>query len=67
MKTSYLVISYSLKFVTIRTATTCTKAVFNPLPDDKILDRSELKQSADASFKFDENFGKFSKRVENCR
>ena len=37
----------------------------NPLPDDKILDRSKLKQSADDNFKFDENSRKFSKRVEN--
>ena len=26
----------------------------NPLPDDKILDGSKLKQSADDNFKFDE-------------
>ena len=39
--------------------------VFNPLPDDKILNRSNLKQSADDNFKFDENSRKFSKRVEN--
>ena len=37
----------------------------NPLPDDKILDRSKLKQSADDNFKFDENSRKFFKRVEN--
>ena len=37
----------------------------NPLPDDKISDRSNLKQSADDNFKFDENSRKFSKRVEN--
>ena len=37
----------------------------NQLPDDKILDRSNLKQSADDKFKFDENSRKFSKRVEN--
>ena len=37
----------------------------NPLPDDKILDRSNLKQSADDNFKFDENSRKFSKWVEN--
>ena len=36
----------------------------NPLPDDKILDRSKLKQSADSNFKFDEN-RKFSEWVEN--
>ena len=39
--------------------------MFNPLPDDKILDRSSLKRSADDNFKFDENSRKFSKRVEN--
>ena len=41
----------------------CSERV-NPLPDDKILDRSKLKQSADNSFKFDEKSRKFSKRVE---
>ena len=34
--------------------------MFNPLPDNKILDWSKLKH-----FKFDENSRKFSKRVEN--
>ena len=38
---------------------------FNPLLDDKILDRSKLKQSADNNSKFDENSRKFSKWVEN--
>ena len=38
--------------------------LFNPLPDNKILDRSKLKQIEDI-FKFDENSRKFSKRVEN--
>ena len=37
----------------------------NPLPDDKILDRSKLKQSADDNFKFYENIMKFSEWVEN--
>ena len=37
----------------------------NPLSDDKILDRSNLKQSAEDIFKFDEISRKFSKRVEN--
>ena len=37
----------------------------NPLPDDKILDKSNLKQSADDNFKFDEKSRKFSKRVKN--
>ena len=39
--------------------------LFNPLPNDKILDSSKLKQFADDSFKFDENSRKFSKCVEN--
>ena len=38
---------------------------FNPLPDNKILERSKLKQSADDNFKFDKNSRKFSIRVEN--
>ena len=38
---------------------------FNPLPDNKILDRYNLKQSADDNFKFHENSRKFSKHVEN--
>ena len=37
----------------------------NPLPDDKILDWSKLKQFANDNFKFDENSRKFSLRVEN--
>ena len=37
----------------------------NPLPDDKILDWSKLKQSADDNFEFDVNSRKFSKLVEN--
>ena len=39
--------------------------MLNPLPDDIILNRSHLRQSADNNFKFDENSRKFSKRVEN--
>ena len=39
--------------------------MFVPLPDDKILDWSNLKQFADNNFKFYENSRKFSKRVEN--
>ena len=39
--------------------------MFNPLPDDKILDGSKFKQSADDNFKFDENSRKFFKWVEN--
>ena len=38
---------------------------FNPLPDDKILDWSKLKQSADDNFEFDGNSRKLSKLVEN--
>ena len=37
----------------------------NPLPDDKILDSSKLKQSADDNFRFDVNSRKFTKLVEN--
>ena len=37
----------------------------NPLPDNKILDGSTLRQSADKNFEFDENSRKFSKRLEN--
>ena len=44
---------------------TVSKWCINPLPDDKILDRSELKQSADDNFEFDENSRKFSEGVEN--
>ena len=39
--------------------------LLNPLPDDKILDWSKLKQSADNNFEFDVNSRKFSKLVEN--
>ena len=42
-----------------------SKSSLNPLLDDKILDRSKLKQSADHDFKFDENSKKFSQRVGN--
>ena len=38
---------------------------FNPLPDDKILDRSKLEKSTDDNFKFEENSRKFSKLLEN--
>ena len=37
----------------------------NPLPDDKIVDWSKLKQFTDDNFKFDENSRRFSKQVEN--
>ena len=36
-----------------------------PFPKQQILNSSELKQSADNNFKFDENSKKFSKWVEN--
>ena len=36
---------------------------FNQLTDDKTLDRSKLKQSADNNFTFDENSRKASKGV----
>ena len=42
-----------------------TEILLNRLPDDKILDWSKLKQSADDNFKFDVNSRKFSKLVEN--
>ena len=35
-------------------------SVFNPLPNDNILDRSKLKEFAGDKFKFDENARKFS-------
>ena len=41
----------------------CRCSLFNPLPDDNILDLSKMKQSADDNFKFDENSRMFSKRV----
>ena len=45
---------------------TITKDIsFNALQDNKILDRSKLKQSTDDNFKFDGNSRKFFKRVEN--
>ena len=42
-----------------------TQTLLNPLPDDKILDWSKLKQSAYDNFEFDVNSRKFSKLVEN--
>ena len=41
------------------------KTRFLPLPDDKILNGSNFKQSEDDNFKFDENSRKFFKQVEN--
>ena len=43
----------------------CAIVFFNPLPDDKILDSSKLKEFADNNFRFDENGRKLSKQVEN--
>ena len=40
-------------------------SILNPLPEDKILDWSKLKQSADDNSEFDVNSRKFSKPVEN--
>ena len=39
--------------------------MLNPLPDDKTLDWSKLKQSADNNFEFDVNSKNISKLVEN--
>ena len=39
--------------------------VVNPLPDEKMLDWSKLKQSADDTFEFDVNSREFSKLEEN--
>ena len=39
--------------------------MFNPFPNDKILDSSKLKGFADDNFELDDNGRKFSKRVEN--
>ena len=36
-----------------------------PFPKELILDSSKLKEFADNNFKFDENGGRFSKRIEN--
>ena len=36
-----------------------------PFPKRQILDSSKLREFADNNFKFDENGGKFSERVEN--
>ena len=41
------------------------RSEFNPLPNDKILDFSNLKEFAEDKFKFDENGRKFFKWVEN--
>ena len=38
---------------------------FNPFPIDEILDSSKLNEFADNNFELDENWRRFSKRVEN--
>ena len=43
----------------------CCLGWVNPLPDDKFLDSSKLKEFADDNFKFNENGRKLSKPVEN--
>ena len=43
---------------------TILKNFFNPLPGDKFLDASKLKEFAGDNFKFDENGRKLSKWVE---
>ena len=57
----YLTKCAGLEPVTLRTVD-CS---FNPLPDNKILDWSKLKEFADNNFKFDESGRKLPKRVEN--
>ena len=39
--------------------------VSQPFPKQQILNSSKLKEIADDNFKFDENGGKFSKRIVN--
>ena len=39
--------------------------LFKPFPKWQILDSSKLKEFADDNFRFDENGGKLSRRVEN--
>ena len=51
--------------VSLEESKICHLGRINPLPDNKILDWSKLKQIEDDIFKFDENSRKFSKRVEN--
>ena len=42
-----------------------TGHLFNPFPNDKILDSTKLKEFADDNFKSDENGRKFFKQLEN--
>ena len=51
--------------VQLQTEFKCNPQPLNPLPDDKILDSSKLKEFADDNFKLDENGRKLSKQVEN--
>ena len=52
--------------VHLHSKSTCFSEIgINPLPDNKILDWSKLKQFADGNYKLYENGRKFSKRVEN--
>ena len=63
---SHALALYWLMFVCLRfNAVSTVFQLFNPLPDNKILDRSKSKQSADDNFKFDESSRKFSNRLEN--
>ena len=39
--------------------------LFNPFPNNKILDPSKLREFADNNLRFDKNGGKFSEWVEN--
>ena len=56
----------NLTLINTHSETTEVMALWiNPLPDDKILDWSKLKQSADDNFEFNVNSRKFSKLVEN--
>ena len=40
--------------------------MINPFPNDRFLNTSKLKQSADDNFKFDENSRKFPNRIVNA-
>ena len=42
------------------------KKILNPSPDDKFHIFSKMKGKVDDNLEFDENVGKFSKRVENA-
>ena len=55
-----------LTCVELYCATVYSGKTHNPLPNDKVLDSSKLKEFADDNFELDENGRKFSKRVENA-